>query len=331
MKRYLPVLLLFLCTLANAQGNRELSIKFNYFFNAATPLELNFTDYTTADGAQLRFNTANFYVSNIRLVPTVGNEVVLDTVLLIMETTAGTTFDIGQLPTGSYESLMFDIGLDSARNHGDPTTYGVNHPLAYTNMFWSWNSGYIFFKIEGEVDTTASQSGSLVPFGYHVGSDALSKTIALPINLEVTSNTEHILADVDFRLASLISTLQLKGSSPDLSTHTFDNMPLATELANNLQSSFSTEVTKQDVSGISDLEAAKVISLSPNPMQNTTEIAVKAPQATMVEVFDLSGKKLFAQTLTNGATTMFHNQFPAAGIYFVKVKGTSQVRKLVVQ
>jgi len=50
------------------------------------------------------------------------------------------------MPPGQYQELSFMIGVDSARNCSGAQS-GALDPL--NDMFWTWNSGYVMFKLEG--------------------------------------------------------------------------------------------------------------------------------------------------------------------------------------
>ncbi|WP_235442167.1 MbnP family copper-binding protein [Rhabdonatronobacter sediminivivens] len=52
----------------------------------------------------------------------------------------------GTVPAGEYTGLAFDIGVPFELNHGDPTL--AASPLNLTAMFWNWQGGYKFIKIE---------------------------------------------------------------------------------------------------------------------------------------------------------------------------------------
>ncbi|TXF87667.1 hypothetical protein FUA23_17810 [Neolewinella aurantiaca] len=66
------------------------------------------------------------------------------------------TFDLENVPAGRYNKISFLLGVDStgvqegaAGGSLDPATSG---------MFWSWNAGYVAFKIEGQ--SAASAGGA---------------------------------------------------------------------------------------------------------------------------------------------------------------------------
>ena len=52
----------------------------------------------------------------------------------------------GTVPDGEYTGLTFTIGVPFAQNHGDPTVSAA--PLNTTAMFWNWQGGYKFVRID---------------------------------------------------------------------------------------------------------------------------------------------------------------------------------------
>jgi len=53
------------------------------------------------------------------------------------------------MQTGAYSDVRFTIGVPRALNHSDPTQAPYPLNIGNTDMFWEWNSGYIFFLLEG--------------------------------------------------------------------------------------------------------------------------------------------------------------------------------------
>ncbi len=61
--------------------------------------------------------------------------------------TAGTNTTLrGTVPAGEYTGLAFTVGVPFAQNHGDPTL--LPSPLNVTAMFWNWQNGYKFVRID---------------------------------------------------------------------------------------------------------------------------------------------------------------------------------------
>ncbi len=49
-------------------------------------------------------------------------------------------------PAGEYRGLAFTLGVPFARNHGDLAAQAP--PLSLSRLFWSWNGGYKFLRID---------------------------------------------------------------------------------------------------------------------------------------------------------------------------------------
>jgi hypothetical protein len=121
------------------------------------------TEYTTAAGENVTFNTTKYYVSNIKFTKTDGSVFTqTDSYYLVDLSADGSNLlTISDVPTGDYTDVTFTIGVDSTRNVSGAQTGALS---VANNMFWSWNSGYIMVKLEG--DCPQSSNGV---FAYHLG------------------------------------------------------------------------------------------------------------------------------------------------------------------
>lgn len=73
----------------------------------------------------------------------------------------------GTAPAGDYDGLSFKVGVPSELNHGDAST--APSPLNLSGLFWTWNDGYKFLRID--VVPASATDGFLV----HVGSVGCAK------------------------------------------------------------------------------------------------------------------------------------------------------------
>ena len=125
----------------------------------------SFADVGTTKST-VQFGDFRLFVSNVRMIGADGAEVPValaqdgiwqleGTALLDFEDGSGTcangtaetnTTLRGTVPDGSYMGLAFDIGVPFAQNHGDPTL--AASPLNLTSMFWTWQAGHKFIKID---------------------------------------------------------------------------------------------------------------------------------------------------------------------------------------
>jgi uncharacterized repeat protein (TIGR04052 family) len=127
-----------------------------------------YDDLGTA-GSSVTFNDARFYVSNIRL-RSGTTEVPMnleqddtwqyrDVALLDFEDgtggcAAGGNADtndrvVGTVPAGSYDGIVFDLGVPYALNHQDLTT--APSPLNVASMYWAWATGRKFLRLDMSV------------------------------------------------------------------------------------------------------------------------------------------------------------------------------------
>lgn len=135
-------------------------------------LILNNQQYRNAAGEQLTISKFAYYISNIRLITATGEAYTVpqdSSYLLISEENKASAFHtLYNVPAGDYTQVRFMIGVDSTRNTMDISKRpGVLDPAeGAADMYWSWNSGYIFAKLEG--GSPASTDAQKL-FRYHIG------------------------------------------------------------------------------------------------------------------------------------------------------------------
>lgn len=163
--------------------------------------------------------------SNIRLVPESGDTIRLtDTYINYAGQLSGAVkeFDLGEIPAGKYKGLVMTLGMPVAENTQaganakNPVDFPTGHPLnetvAPTNgankMFWSWNSGYIFVRMDGYVDISAgntggdltkansSASGDVRSLQLHVGVNGNQQELVYEEAFEVTEGGTHLPIEV---------------------------------------------------------------------------------------------------------------------------------------
>ena len=193
----------------------------------------------TAAGRKFDIADFRYYLSHIVLINSDGTErPMTDKVLLVNP--AQHDYELGVVPIGSYKGFKFMVGLDSLTNHADPTTFPATDPLAIQSPanHWDWNSGYIFMKVEGMVDTTFAANGALsFPYFYHVGMDDFKRTIDFSTSAFTVESNDDSANEItmQFDLLQMLSNVDMRTENV---THTMNNMPLATKIANNWQSAF---------------------------------------------------------------------------------------------
>lgn len=213
-------------------------------FNLSLHLHNNFGTEELAEGDTLiingitsRLDITRFYISNIRMVDADGNETP-SSGKYILVTPGEEEYPAGILPSGDYTKIRFDIGIDSATNHGDPSIYPLDDPLGpqFPNMHWGWDFGYIFLRIDGLVDR--DMNGSLESIiQMHLGLDDYLYTVEIdyPFNAEAQGS---YVAHLVFEWQKLFVGVDM---TVNTITHTSDNWDLADILYGNLPNVFSKE------------------------------------------------------------------------------------------
>ena len=133
-------------------------------------LVLNET-YQLTDGRSFTISHSRVYLSKIRAHKDDGSMHAFNDGYLLLNTTDA-HYTVGTIPDGHYHGLMLNVGVDSLANHSDPANYSSSHPLSLQSpsLHWGWNTGYIFWMLEGRVDTTDVPDGTLdADMVFHVG------------------------------------------------------------------------------------------------------------------------------------------------------------------
>lgn len=138
----------------------------------SSDLKLNSSTYQNAAGESFTVTKFNYFVSNIRLRKDDGTDYVVpqDSSYFLVQEASPTsqTISLNNIPIGKYTGLTFTIGVDSLRSLADISKRtGVLDPGLNDGMYWDWNSGYIFMKLEG-ISTLAPATQNNT-FFYHVG------------------------------------------------------------------------------------------------------------------------------------------------------------------
>lgn len=154
--------------------------------------------YTIANGDEIVPSKLLYYISNISLSNDDGSKThtITDGYYLVDASDAASlAIELTDIPNGEYTKVNFMIGVDSTRNVSGAQE-GALDPAK--GMFWSWNMGYIFMKMEGTVQDS-------IDFRYHIGGFmqnannvkmvAASVPTGSMINVNGTQSTVHFMVD----------------------------------------------------------------------------------------------------------------------------------------
>ncbi|UIR56039.1 hypothetical protein LZQ00_17460 [Sphingobacterium sp. SRCM116780] len=167
----------------DATKKGDFSIEFDNLVGG-NKLVLNNTTkpYKNASGESFTISRVQYYISNIQLTKADGSiyrvpqDPVDSSYFLIRADVAASKHANISVPEGDYTQVSFVLGVDSLRNTmGLEKRTGVLDPTVGDSegagMYWGWNSGYIFFKLEGNssVLTTTEDPTGKQQFKYHIG------------------------------------------------------------------------------------------------------------------------------------------------------------------
>lgn len=152
----------------------DIAIRFYPKFGSSA-LTLN-KKYLNAGGDSVQFTVLKFYLSEMSLIDTTGKYVAMSGLALVdfSTMTNGYVEVKTKGPDGTYRGLAFSVGVPTTENHKDAATQAA--PLGpNAGMYWAWNPGYIFHKVEGKADSVTTP----IDFSYHIGEDSRRAMIFL--------------------------------------------------------------------------------------------------------------------------------------------------------
>jgi hypothetical protein len=237
----------------NANLKGRLSVEFDNIVGSSD-LQLNTGSYINSTGEHFSVSLLKYFVSNFKLVKSDGSVYTVpqdSCYFLIDESNPATHQPVLWVPEGEYTNLQFTVGIDSIRNTMDISNRtGVLDPTGNAaGMYWSWNSGYIFFKMEG-VSPASTQNGNI--FQYHIGLFGGYNTPTLNniknISLDLTArgvpqvkNTKstniHLTVDV-LKMFSGTTPISIAANSVIMAN------PISANVANNYTAMFSHDHTE---------------------------------------------------------------------------------------
>jgi hypothetical protein len=138
--------------------------------------------YTNGAGEKFSISMLQYFISNIKVSTAEGKTYTVPqekSYFLIDGAEKATRFTKVEVPEGDYTKVTFTLGVDSLRSTMDLSKRsGVLDPAAGGGhdgggMYWGWNSGYIFFKYDGNSDVISNDvkgdPTGKKQFKYHIG------------------------------------------------------------------------------------------------------------------------------------------------------------------
>ncbi len=196
------ILLLIICrvNISSAQNDEAMTLQFNPVFGKEA-LVLSKSYFSKNNNDSIQFDILRFYISGIELLlngKTVWKE---SNSFHLVDASVISSLQIN-LNTSSkqeFDKLKFNMGIDSTTNVAgamggdlDPTK----------GMYWTWQSGYINFKLEGKSKACNTRNNE---FTFHLGGyqypyNTLQSVLLNAKNsneLSIIINAEEMISKID--------------------------------------------------------------------------------------------------------------------------------------
>lgn len=153
-------------TTTQPSNTATINLSFNNTISG-NAINMGQTTYKNAANNMYSVTTLKYYITNVSLIDENNNEWFAKNYNLIdLAEPTQNTFALKGVPKAKYKTIKFIVGVDSARN-----TSGVQDGFLDPSygMIWTWNTGYIFFKHEGNF---INSSNNTQPLRLHLGTNA---------------------------------------------------------------------------------------------------------------------------------------------------------------
>lgn len=168
---YLFIAVFFIACKPKENSKSSLVIDLKHIFGSKNLL-IGST-YTNASSEELTISRLDYFISNIKLQKADGSEYIVpqnNSYFLVKLSEKNTQqLSIQDVPLGEYTGISFMIGVDSLRNTLEPSqrTGALDVGGVAEGMYWSWNTGYIFLKLEGTSPVVPATQNN--QFKFHIG------------------------------------------------------------------------------------------------------------------------------------------------------------------
>jgi hypothetical protein len=175
--------------------------------------------YLNANGDTFSLKKFVYYISNIQFINNDTAVAENESYHLIDQAVSTRTTFTSKMAPGTYTSMRLMIGVDSTRNCSGVQSGDLDQAKG---MFWTWNSGYIFMKLEGS-SSSSPQNGSIVfHLGGYSGTNKAQRVLQLnlPQSLVVGNNSSSVI-----KLAVNINELFKTPNTIDFKTQYYQMTP----------------------------------------------------------------------------------------------------------
>ncbi len=199
--------LLSLCILSCGDDSSDYDVFFKLEYDGEALVMLEEYDYP--DGQKVKFTRFSFYASDIRVSNGSESQLIKEVDFLnltdshsrIELASTGYRMNLKDITIKDPTRLDFNIGVTADQNATIPANYTGDHPLAKPGEYWIGWESFIFFKIEGIMDTTGDGDTD-TNIALHIGSDDMLRFTSVDLSAdedetEVVIDLQNIFSDGD--------------------------------------------------------------------------------------------------------------------------------------
>ncbi len=158
--------------------------------------------YISIDSSEYTFSALRFYLSEIRIFTSKGKSEIKKIHLFDLEDSS--SYELLTARDG-ISSIAFLLGTDSVTNVSG-ILEGPLDPLL--GMYWTWNSGYINFKLEGKSNRSVLPDKS---FEYHIGGYLPPFATSRWMQFDIPSSKEEIR--IELHLDEWLNNINIEKSA----------------------------------------------------------------------------------------------------------------------
>jgi len=287
---------------------------------------LNGTQFSTIfpamapGGYYFRITSLRYYLSKIKIKHDGGKIDEATGLYILVNPSANNEYILGNFDITNVEAIELGIGVDSAVNHLDPTSYPKDDPLAMQDptMHWGWNAGYRFIAFDGFAGATNSTTQT--SFELHALEDILYSTVTIPA--KGTMVTGNLVIYIDAEYSKLLTNI---AANEGMIAHGSTGAS-ATLMKNMITSVFTPSAT----SSVQEVSSSP-LTISPNPATHSLTISGVTPSNhSSLTITDMLGQVVVRRDVQETVFTLPIDL--AVGTYIVSVQhGTVlQREKLVI-
>lgn len=174
--------------------------------------KINLNQWYESEKDTFSFETVKFFISNLQFVNEDSLVYSCSNSYYLIDLEDSNSLQVSaSIPSNlNYSSIKFNLGIDSVTN----TSGAMGGVLDPTNgMYWTWQSGYINFKLEGVSKKCTARKNY---FQFHLGGYSFPNNALQSVELNISPKANNIVyLDIESIMNRMDLTVKSSIMSPD--------------------------------------------------------------------------------------------------------------------